>query len=189
MTLTAHASSVSASHAPVWPDPSDPLRRTRLAGLTPEKHEFFAYHVHAHLDVFVNGQPVTAPAAIGINIHDRGVKRFARPSGVAYGGITLCQRPCISPLHTHDTSGVLHTESQVDHPNRLGQFFIEWGVRLTASCVDSYCRPTTRIAVYVDGQRYAGNPTTITLTDHKEIALVIGAPPKSIPSSYDFSNA
>lgn len=36
--------------------------------------------------------------------------------------------PCISPLHTHDTTGSLHTESATAVPNRLGQFFTEWGV-------------------------------------------------------------
>ena len=45
------------------------------------------------------------------------------------------------------------------------------------------------IEVFVDGNRFAGDPRAIQLTDHKEIAVVIGTPPKTIPSTADFSNA
>ena len=175
-----------ASGAAPWPAPSNPLERTRLAGLTPETHEFFLYHVHAHLDVFVNGNLVSVPAGIGINIQDPAVHRFAEPDGtVGYGGISPpCKHPCISPLHTHDDFGILHTESKRTRPNRLGQFFVEWGVRLDRSCVGGYCKPRDAIAVFVDGERHAGDPRDITLTDKKEIAIVIGSPPSSIPSKF-----
>ena len=36
--------------------------------------------MHAHLDVFVNGKPVTVPAGIGINIHDPGVQSGTDPA-------------------------------------------------------------------------------------------------------------
>ncbi len=176
-----------ASPPPSWPAPADPLERAMRAGLTPERKETLIHHVHAHLDVLVNGQNVLVPAGIGINIDDPGVKHGTDP--VAYGGIELCERPCISPLHTHDESGVIHTESASPTPNTLGQFFTEWGVKLDTSCVGEFCRPRTPIVVYVDGKRLEGDPRKILLTDHKEIAIVIGKPPEEIPSSYDFSNA
>jgi hypothetical protein len=47
-----------ASGASPWPAPSDPIARTIAPGLKPERKEFFAIHFHAHLDVFVNGEPV-----------------------------------------------------------------------------------------------------------------------------------
>jgi hypothetical protein len=179
-TTTAAA---PAGSVPTWPAPKDPLGLTRKAGLKPEPHEFFAFHVHAHLDVLVDGQSVTVPAGIGINIADPAVKRFAEPDGtVGYGGISPpCTTPCISPLHTHDDTGILHTESQQAHPNTLGEFFTEWNVRLTPTCVDGYCK---RVAFYVNGKRYRGDPRAITLTDMKEIAIVIGRPPSSIPSQF-----
>ncbi len=185
---TAH--SASGANAPSWPAPPDPLKLTVAAGLKPEPFETLIHHVHAHLDVFVNGAASRVPAGIGINIHDPGVHSFLQADGTtAYGGIQRCVKPCISPLHTHDDSGILHTESLSPVPNRLGQFFIEWGVRLTAACVDTYCRPATSIKVFVDGQPFVGDPRTIQLTDHKEIAIVIGTSPKTIPSTADFSNA
>ena len=167
-----------ARGAAPWPAPADPLRLTFAAGLRPERHETLIHHVHSHLDVFVNGARVIVPAGIGINIHDPGVKRFkAQDGSTAYGGIRLCAKPCISPLHTHDDSGILHTESASAVPHRLGQFFIEWGVRLSRSCVGGYCRPVS-IQIFVNGKRYGGDPRTIELTDHKEIAIAIGTLPK-----------
>jgi hypothetical protein len=169
-----------------WPAPRNPLALARKAGLTPETHEFVFLHVHAHLDVFVNGRAVTVPAAIGINIHDPAVKRIAEPNGsFAYGGINPpCAHPCISPLHTHDTTGILHTEAKENEFNVLGQFFTEWNVRLDGTCVGGYCRPSAPITVYLDGDAYAGDPRQISLEDRREIAIVIGTPPVSIPSSF-----
>src|SRR5438132_2865517 len=112
-----------------WPAPKDPMRRTRLAGLVPEVNEHLAYHVHSHLDVFVNGKRVTIPAGIGIDTHDMAVHHGPLPDGsIAYGGIIKCPKVCISPLHTHADLGVLHTEPDKPVPNRLGQFLVEWGV-------------------------------------------------------------
>src|SRR5207248_3831708 len=100
---------------------------------------------------------------------------------MGFGGIKNCKTPCNSPLHTHDDSGILHTESQKAHPNRLGQFFTEWRVRLSRTCVGGYCR---NVKFYVDGKRFTGDPGSIALTDRKEIAVVIGKPPSSIPSKF-----
>jgi hypothetical protein len=47
------------------------LALARRAGFTPKTHEFFAYHMHAHLDVFVNGRKIRVPPEIGIDIADR----------------------------------------------------------------------------------------------------------------------
>jgi hypothetical protein len=190
----ASSSSVSTVHpapgaTPSWPAPPNPLQLTVAAGLKPERAETLIHHVHSHLDVFVNGAAVRVPAGIGINIHDPGVQSSPLADGTTgYGGIQRCAQPCISPLHTHDDSGILHTESPSPIPHRLGQFFIEWGVRLTPSCVGSYCPPTS-LKVFVDGQPFAGDPRTIQLTDRKEIAVVIGIPPKTIPSTTNLSGA
>jgi hypothetical protein len=183
-TAPAPAPEPPSGGAP-WPAPSDPLDRTIEAGLEPETHEFLDFHVHAHLDVFVNGEPVEVPGGIGINIDDPAVKTLDGATGVAYGGIDPpCEEPCISPLHTHEADGVLHTESAVDEPNTLGQFFIEWGVELTAECVGGYCTPEASIQVFVDGELSRGDPAEIQLVDLREIAIVIGSPPEDVPSEF-----
>jgi hypothetical protein len=166
-----------------WPRPANALALARRAGFTPKTHEFFAYHVHAHLDVFVTGRKVRVPPGIGIDIADPAVHRFSEPDGTTgYGGISPpCKRPCISPLHTHDPDGILHTESARAHPNRLGQFFTEWAVRLTRRCVGGYCRG---VRFYVDGKPYRGDPRAITLTNLKDIVITVGRPPHPIPSVF-----
>jgi hypothetical protein len=184
-TTTRSAPAPDKDAAP-WPAPADPIERTRLAGLTPETHEFVNFHVHAYLDVFVNGRSVPVPAAIGINIDDPAVQRLEGPDGTTgYGAISPpCSTPCISPLHTHFEDGVLHTEAKRNRPNTLGEFFIEWNVRLNVRCVGGYCRPKAPIAIYVDGDRFTGDPREIELIDQTEIAIVIGTPPAEIPTSF-----
>ena len=173
----------------LWPRPHDTLALGQRAGLAPARHEYFTYHVHAHLDIFLNGKPIQVPAALGINILDPGVHTFKAPDGsTAYGGIAECKKPCISPLHTHDDTGVIHTEAPTRHSFQLGQFFREWSVRLSSKCIGQYCAPKQKVAVYVGGKHYSGDPTKIVLANHEEIAVVIGTPPSTIPSSYDFSN-
>ena len=163
------------------------MERAVQAGLKPQPKEFHTNHVHAHLDVFVDGKPVLVPAGIGINVDDPEVKRFDEPDGsVGYGGIDLCSAACISPLHTHGATGVIHTESPDPQPNTLGEFFVEWGVELSETCVGEHCAPKP-IAVYVGGQPYEGDPRTIELTDAKVIVIAIGTPPAVIPSTADFS--
>jgi hypothetical protein len=181
--------SSDADAAVLWPAPPDPLERTVAAGLQPERKEFLIHHAHAHLDIFVDGKPIVVPAGIGINIDDPEVQRFEDPDGaVAYGGITRCRKPCISPLHTHDATGIIHTESKSPKPNTLGQFFTEWGVRLHESCLGERCGPDG-IAFYVNGKPYRQDPRAIELTDRKEIAIAIGTPPAQIPKTADFSKA
>jgi len=202
LAATACSSSSKATPSPttgstgtsaiVWPAPPDPMARARAAGLDPETAESLQFHVHAHLDVFVNGQRVTVPAGIGIDITNPGVHEFRDiPKGsgaTGYGGINPpCETVCISPLHTHDVSGIIHTESKTAKYNTLGQLFTEWGVKVDKNCVNTYCEPQTKIAFYVNGKPYTGDPTTIQLSDHKEIAVVIGTPPAQIPATADWS--
>jgi hypothetical protein len=187
---TAAIASPAVRPALVWPAPSDPLERTVEAGLEPAPKEFHVNHVHAHLDVFIDGEAILIPAGIGINTEDPEVRRFDEPDGsVAYGGIEMCDQPCISPLHTHDETGVIHTESADPQPNTIGQFFTEWGVELSETCVGEHCAPAKPIAVYIGGERHEGDPRGIELTDGKVIVIVVGTPPAVIPATADFSNA
>ena len=193
-SAAAAASPIVATPSPqaavlLWPAPPDPMERTVEAGLKPQPKEFMTNHVHAHLDVFVDGKPVLVPSGIGIKIDNPAVKHFDEPDGsVAYGGIDLCNEACISPLHTHDASGIIHTESADPKPNTLGEFFTEWGVELSETCVGEHCAPKP-IAVYVGGQLYEGDPRAIELTNQKVIVVVVGTPPPVIPSTADFSKA
>jgi hypothetical protein len=182
-TETTAVESTKAYFAPL---PPDPMKLAREAGLVPETAERLQYHVHAHLDIFVNGAPKLVPGGIGIRIDDPQVHSGPVNGYPSYGGISEpCATPCISPLHTHDVTGVIHTESATAKNNTLGQLFTEWDVRLDQKCVDTYCRPATPIAIYENGKLSTGDPRTIALSNFKEIAVVIGTPPAKIPQSWN----
>jgi hypothetical protein len=175
-----------------WPaPPADEVGKlTEAAGEHLEVKESLIHHVHAHLDVFIDGEHRVVPAGLGIVISNPGVRTFDDLSGTSYGGIEGCDEPCISPLHTHDASGVIHTESATDEDHTLGQLFTEWDVALTDTCAGDYCEPDTDLSVYVDGKELPfAEAAAIVLTEGKEIALIIGDPPERVPATGDFSAA
>ena len=147
--------------APPWPLTDRQADRIADAGLPLLTAEGTKVHYHAHLDVFRNGDPVTVPANIGIDY----------------------QRQVISPLHTHDDSGIVHVEGLKDEPITLGQFLTEWGVRVESDCTGDICPPDP-IAVYVDGVKQTGPVTELVFKSRQEVALVLGTPPKTIPSTF-----
>ena len=95
----------------------------------------------------------------------------------------------ITELHTHTGEpNIIHVESATKRQYSLGEFFAVWGVYLSRRCIGGYCaKPGTRLKVYVDGQLYRGDPVTLPLKSHEEIAVVYGKPPKKIPSTYNFT--
>jgi hypothetical protein len=188
LTLTACAS--QPLKQPSWPAPSDPMALAVKGGFEPTDREYLTTHTHAHLDLFVDGQRVKVPSGIGIDIKAPiGIDKQRSLDGTTTQYfVTVCAAPCLSPLHTHDPTGLIHTESKTPNaaPDTLGQFFIEWGVRLDGSCVGEFCTSNTSIAVYLDGKKTSGNPADIKLKSHLEIAIIIGKPPSLIPDTWDF---
>jgi hypothetical protein len=173
---------------PSWAAPSDPVAAATRAGLTATDREYLTTHMHAHLDVFVDGVAVPVPAGIGIDTTASGVTEKQTDDGTgADFEVAICDAPCLSPLHTHLPDGIIHTESADPDqaPLTLGQFFTEWGLKLDATCAGDFCAPTP-IAVYVDGTKQAGNPAEVKLGSHQEIVVVIGKAPTVIPDQWQF---
>ena len=147
-----------------------PTLRARLEaiGFPALPSEGSALHIHQHLDLYVEGRRVTVPANMGIN--------------TAAG--------FISPIHTHDTSGIIHVESNVDRRFDLGQVFDVWGVRFTSTCLGGYCdQGDRRLRVYVEGKLVGGDPRLLVLASHQEIVVTYGTAaqlPTPIPTSYSF---
>ena len=176
-TVTPPHLVVNTDPAP-WPRPDNPMAWVAAAGLPGFTSEKLFFHVHAHLDVFVDGKPQPVSAGIGIS-EELGMAQSA--------GKSKCDHPCISPLDTHDDTGVLHVENDSDRQINLGQLFTEWGVRFNPECVGSYSAPDKAHKVYVGGQEFSGDASTIVLKNFEEIALVIGTPPSTIPSAFPTS--
>jgi hypothetical protein len=191
VVLLVTACQPAALKQPTWPAPAEPMALAVEAGLEPTDREHLETHLHAHLDVYVDGVPVTVPTGIGIDVEaPEGIISEPTDDGTATSYfVEQCAEPCLSPLHTHEPGGIIHTESiEPGHePFTLGQFFAEWGVPLSESCVGEFCTSNTTVAVYVNGEKQEGNPADITLAAHAEVAVVIGKPPPVIPSEWTFA--
>jgi hypothetical protein len=164
------ASAHGRTSNPPWDPPADASAAVAAAGLPMLGEEGNAVHVHAHLDIIANGVPVQVPADLGIDeAHQK-----------------------ISPLHSHDTTGVIHIESPTAPATfTLGQFFAEWQVSLAADHIGGLVADGThQLKVYVNGQPYNGDPASIVLAAHDEIAIVYGtaAQQTSVPGSYQWTN-
>ena len=108
-------------------------------------------HTHQHLDIYINGEKIDVPSDIGIN----------KEEGF------------ISPIHTHDLSGVIHVESPTVEDFTLGQFFGVWGVRFNKDCIGAYCAgPDNSLKVYVNGEESKIDPDLIVLAPYQEIVIV-----------------
>jgi hypothetical protein len=167
---TAHADRVIAWNevpglqrgAPPWNSGSSLLSdRLSFAGLHALRMEGAVVHIHEHLELFVNGKKVGVPALVGID-----------PVG-----------NFLTELHTHDTSGIIHVESPTQMSFTLGQFFCEWGVKLTPTCLGRY-RGT--LSWWVNGTKMRGDPAQLVLAPHQEIVIAAGRPPVEVPSSFAF---
>jgi hypothetical protein len=157
---------LQTTKAPWQPEYASLPDRLKPLGLNALSAEVVDYHVHQHLDIFIDGKKTPVPANIGI---DDGA--------------------FITELHTHDASGIMHVEAGKAFPYTLGQFFGVWGVRLSKNCVGGYCGPSQPVHFYLDGNPYRGDPNDLVLKDHEEIAIAVGKPPKEIPSTYNWKKA
>lgn len=149
-------SSSSSTNAPVIND------------ISCDTMEHFNIHIHAHLDIFVNGDSYPIPSNIGI-----------------------IPNQCIYWLHTHDDTGVIHIESPDERIFTLGEFFDIWGEEFSNNGIfDSIVEESigNSLEVYVNGRQIT--PETdfrqVPINEHDEIAIIYGKPPDSIPSNYEF---
>jgi uncharacterized Zn-binding protein involved in type VI secretion len=127
--------------------------------------EQLLYHIHAHLTVYVNGDPRALPGGIGIP----GSKVVQSSEGpVAIGG------QCIYWLHTHAPDGIIHVESPVERVYTLGEFFHEWRQPLSANQVAS---ATGKVTAFVNGKPWTKDIPLIPLVPHAVIQLNVGSPP------------
>jgi hypothetical protein len=151
-----------------WPPELDRLReRLHAIGLPALEAEGTVVHTHQHLDIIVNGRHISIPEGIGIN--------------EAQG--------FIAPIHTHDTTGILHVESDEVRAFTLGQVFDIWGVRFTANCLGAHCVDEGHtLRIFVNGLDMPGDPRSIELEPHQEIAIVYAEKGARVPvpSSYRF---
>ena len=80
------------------------------------KSNTLVLHIHPQLSITSNGRSVTVPAQIGI---DPSLWKDHSLDQYGVGGL--------APLHTHDTSGTIHVESNTQRDFTLHEFLAIWG--------------------------------------------------------------
>ena len=85
-------------------------------------------HTHSILNVTINGNSLLVPNGIGINStlwKNHSLDKFGTErKATTFGMIS----PAMSPLHTHDSSGIIHVESIEYRNYTLGDFLNIWGM-------------------------------------------------------------
>lgn len=154
--------SISVSHINFVKSSSSPS----IEGIECEEMEQLGYHIHAHVDLFVNGNKHTVPALIGITNN------------------------CFYWLHTHDDSGVIHIESPIIKNFTLSQFLKIWKSKYNDPEIANIISNNTKeFSIYLNGKKTLNtNIQNVIFHPHDEIVIVIGNPPLTIPSKYSFEN-
>lgn len=129
-----------------------------IDGIPCETKEYLTFHIHAHLDVFVDGHTYAVPALIGIE-----------------------DNTCLYWLHTHKTDGIIHIEAPQTQDFALSQFLDVW------KSTGSTPPPSGDPIIYINGQVVSTTLANTKLNAHDEIVLVYGNPPPNIPSFYQFA--
>jgi hypothetical protein len=144
---------------PPWrPEYAHLRERVRAIKLPAVGKEHF--HIHAMLHIYVNGLLQPVPALVGIDPP----KHF------------------ITSLHTHDSTGIIHMETEHRYAFTLGDFFAVWGVKLGPDQVGGLTGlGGDKLHFYVNG-RPLTNPAAYVL--HRRDSIVIGyGAPGSFPRS------
>jgi hypothetical protein len=112
-------------------------------------------------------KPVTVPANIGLK----------EPTGP------------FSPIHTHDTSGIVHMEADQEYPFTIGQFFAVWGVKFSDDQLGPYrAKGDQKLSAYVNGKKVS-DPVNYVMKEHDVISVGYGKqgsfptnPPANFPA-------
>ncbi len=114
-------------------------------------------HWHPVLTITMNGSPVTVPAQIGID------QSLWKDHSLDQYGIGM------SPLHTHDTSGTIHVESNTVRDFTLHEFLAIWGQPSDGSAINGH--PVTSLTV--DGIQQASPTSDVVLKDGQKIVMTL----------------
>lgn len=151
------------------PAPNNGISTTGSSQLAPpvgniqcNVNEQLAFHIHAHLSIYINGQNIPLPAQIGIT------------------------NTCFYWLHTHDTSGIIHMESPIQTTFTLGTFLQLWREQFSQLQYLNQLSATDGWKVYIDGKPYSGDFNKIALKPHELITLAYNSPNISPDTVYNW---
>jgi len=156
---------VPVPQVPVLANPKAVRPGEVIDGIKCENTEKVAFHIHAHLAIFVNGKQRQVPFGIGIGPQWRGQNDQVSPF--------VTSGSCFMWLHTHTADGIIHLEAPSNRTFTLGQFFDVWGQKLSSTQVGP---AHGKVTALVNGKVFSGDPRSIPLTKHALIQLDVGTP-------------
>jgi hypothetical protein len=135
-----------------------------IDGIYCDALEQTAYHIHAHLTIYINGKQVAIPQGLGI----------------------ASDQSCYYWLHTHTNDGVIHIEfPRQGHPT-LGNFLDIWGQSFQSLGFQNELASSTGWTVYVDGKKVTDNFNQLVLQPHQVITIAYNSPGITPDTSFNW---
>lgn len=174
-----------------------PVGSGAVDGITCDSTMSNVYHVHAFIGLYVNGQEIAIPDAVGL-VNPNGESPAA--GNTDYWKNQEIYASCYYHIHTHDASGLIHVEDPDPSGTPItgtlfttGNFFDEWGLSVAG---DHFGPFQGVVSVYTSGQfsrnvsscagtapcevgatnytLWTGDPTQIPLYSHEVIWFEVG---------------
>ena len=123
-----------------------------------------AYHIHAHLTIYINGKQVAIPQGIGI----------------------ASDQSCFYWLHTHTSDGVVHIEFPNKGTPTLGNFLDIWGQSFNSLGYQNELASSTGWTIYVDGKQVTENFNQLVLQPHQVITIAYNSPNITPDTSFNW---
>ena len=123
-----------------------------------------AYHIHAHLTIYINGKQVAIPQGIGI----------------------ASDQSCFYWLHTHTSDGVVHIEFPKQGTPTLGNFLDIWGQSFHSLGFQNELASSADWNVYVDGKQVTSNFNQLVLQPHQVITIAYNSPNITPDTSFNW---
>ena len=123
-----------------------------------------AYHIHAHLTIYINGKQVAIPQGIGI----------------------ASDQSCFYWLHTHTSDGVVHIEFPNQGTPTLGNFLDIWGQSFNSLGYQNELASSTGWTIYVDGKQVTENFNQLVLQPHQVITIAYNSPNITPDTSFNW---
>ena len=123
-----------------------------------------AYHIHAHLTIYINGKQVAIPQGIGI----------------------ASDQSCYYWLHTHTDDGVIHIEFPRQGNPTLGNFLDIWGQSFNSMGFQNELASSQGWTVYVNGKQVNENFNQLVLQAHQVITIAYNSPNITPDTSFNW---
>ena len=123
-----------------------------------------AYHIHAHLTIWIDGQQVAVPQAVGI----------------------ASDQSCFYWLHTHDSTGVIHIEAPQTASLTLQNFLDIWGKEFSQLGYQDQLASSAGWTIYVNGKQVQGDFKSVAFTAHDVITIMYNSPNAKPDTVYNF---